>query len=57
MDMNRMVTLTQIKEEIRLAREEETGKMVPRPAYFSGMKTLLEGAFALASYFEQMHLQ
>ena len=57
MDMNRMVTLTQIKEEIRLAREEETGKMVSRPAYFSGMKTLLEGAFALASYFEQMHLQ
>ncbi len=57
MDMNRMVTLTQIKEEIRLAREEETGKMAARPAYFSGMKALIEGAFALASYFEQMHLQ
>ncbi len=50
-----MVTLSEIREETRLVKEEESGKMVSRPAYFSGMKTLIQGALSFVTYFEKMH--
>ena len=58
-DMNKdmMVTLSDIREEMHLVRDEETGKKLYQPAYFSDMKTLIQGAYAFASFFEKMHLQ
>ncbi len=57
-DMNTemMVSLSGIREEMYPVTEEETGKTIHRPAYFSGMKALLEGAYSFASFFEKMHL-
>ena len=58
-DMNKdmMVTLSDIREEMHLVRDGETGKQVYQPAYFSDMKTLIQGAYSFASFFEKMHLQ
>lgn len=52
-----MVSLAQIREEMRLTRDPQTGKKVMKPAYFSGMRALLQGAFSFAAYFERMHAQ
>ncbi|MBR5047287.1 MAG: hypothetical protein IKX76_03525 [Eubacterium sp.] len=41
---------------MHLVKEEETGRMVYRPAYFPDMKTLIQGAYSFASFFEKMHL-
>lgn len=57
MNKDMMVTLTDIREEMHLMQDGETGRMVREPAYFSDMKTLIQGAYSFASYFEKMHLQ
>ena len=57
MNRDMMVTLSDIREEMHLVKDEETGKLVHQPAYFSDMKTLIQGAYSFASFFEKMHLQ
>lgn len=49
------VTLAEIQEEIHLVIDPETGKKVRKPAYFAGMKTLIQGAYSFVTYFEKMH--
>lgn len=55
MNNKRMVTLSDIREEISVVTEEATGKKVQKPAYFAGMKTLIQGAFSFVTFFEKMH--
>ena len=48
---NGWVSLAQICEERQLVIDAETGKKVLRPAYFSSMNAVIEGAFKLALLF------
>ena len=52
---NGWVSLAQICEERQLVIDAETGKKVLRPAYFSSMNALIEGAFQFARFFEEIH--
>ena len=55
MTYENLVTLTDIREEMRRVKDAETGKRVMKPVYFAGMRALLEGAFSFAGFFERMH--
>ena len=48
-------SLAQICEERQLVIDAETGKKVLRPAYFSSMNAMIEGAFQFARFFEEIH--
>ena len=52
---NGWVSLAQICEERQLVIDAETGKKVLRPAYFSSMNAMIEGAFQFARFFEEIH--
>ena len=45
---NGWVSLAKICEERQLVIDAETGKKVLRPAYFSSMNAMIEGAFQFA---------
>lgn len=49
------VSLAQICEERQIVIDAETGKKVLRPAYFSSMQAMIEGAFQFARFFEEIH--
>ena len=49
------VSLAEICEETRWAKDEKTGRRVKKPAVFSSMRALLQGAFSLVEYFEELH--
>ena len=52
---NGWVSLAEICEERQLVTDAETGKRVLRPAYFSSMNAMIEGAFQFARFFEEIH--
>ena len=52
---NGWVSLAQICDERQLVIDAETGKKVLRPAYFSSMNAMIEGAFQFARFFEEIH--
>ena len=52
---NGWVSLTQICEERQVVVDEETRKKVLKPAYFSSMNAMIEGAFQFAHFFEKIH--
>ena len=52
---NGWVSLAQICDERQFVIDAETGKRVLRPAYFSSMNAMIEGAFQFAKFFEEIH--
>ena len=52
---NGWVSLTQICEERQVVVDEETRKKVLKPAYFSSMNAMIEGAYQFARFFEELH--
>ena len=52
---NDWVSLAQICDERQFVIDAETGKKVLRPAYFSSMNAMIEGAFQFARFFEEIH--
>lgn len=50
-----MVSLCELCDEAKMVTEENTGKTIKKPVYFSSMKALIHGAFALVEWFEQLH--
>lgn len=47
---NDWVSLAQICDERQFVIDAETGKKVLRPAYFSSMNAMIEGAFQFARF-------
>ena len=52
---NGWVSLAEICDERQLVTDVETGKKVLRPAYFSSMNAMIEGAYQFARFFEELH--